>query len=197
VAYAAVLVYNGTVHNCGCPGQMETQRAPRRSTVSRSRVVVHMLCLYSRRHGTNRGMWACGFNKTVCRSATHIHVLHPPIPQLITLTEPVCSCRPADGMSSLAWTMFRSLVLIRLLRIARTIFSSTTAVLKEQRAQLSPHASLERCSVRLEHIRAVIENISPERRRKIQSAAERGACRYLTDIELVLLRRVLFHSISP
>ncbi len=142
------------------------------------------------------GMWVQ--QSGLCRSATHIHVLHPPIPPLIILIEPFCSCRLADGMSSLAWTMFRSLVLTRLLRIARTIFSSIAAVLEEQRAQLSPHASLERCSVKLEeHIRAVIENISPERRRKIQSAAERGACKYLTDIELELLRRVLFHPISP
>jgi len=35
---------------------------------------------------------------------------------------------------------------------------------------------------------AVIRNISPERRQKIQAAAERGLCRYLRDVELELQR---------
>ena len=102
-------------------------------------------------------------------------------------------------MSSLAWTKLATIIykLAWPPRAARAIVSSTAASLEETRERLSPYASLQRCSVRLEHIRALIEGISPERRRKIQTAAENGACRYLSDIELELGRRVMFSSNSP
>jgi len=99
-------------------------------------------------------------------------------------------------MSTAAWTMFDSLALAWLHRIARTVFSHTAAVLEEKRVQFTPHASLHRCFVRLEYMDAVIQNISPERRRKIQAAAERGLCRYLSDVDLELERRVLLNPVS-
>jgi len=100
-------------------------------------------------------------------------------------------------MSTAAWTKFGSLALAAWSHhIARTVFSHTAAILEEQRVLLSPHASLHRCFILLEHIDAVIQNISPERRRKIQAAAERGLCRYLSDVDLELERRVLLNPVS-
>ena len=94
-------------------------------------------------------------------------------------------------MSTAAWTKFDSLVLAWLQCIARTVSSHTAAILEEKRVQFTPHASLHRCFARLAYMDAVIQNISPERRRKIQAAAERGLCRYLSDVDLELERRVL------
>jgi hypothetical protein len=97
-------------------------------------------------------------------------------------------------MSSLAWTKLATIIYMLAWppRLVRTVVSSTAASLEETRERLSPYASLQRCFMRLEHIRQLVEGISPERRRKIQAAAERGACRYLSDIELKLLRYVMF-----
>jgi len=89
-------------------------------------------------------------------------------------------------MSSAAWTKFSSLVWPP--RIAEAIISRTATTIEQHRAYLSPYATLERCLTRLEHTNALLRGISPERRRKIQSAAERGVCKYLTDIELELNR---------
>ena len=100
-------------------------------------------------------------------------------------------------MSTAAWTKFISLALaVWSHRITRTVFSHSAVILEEQRVQLSPHASLYRCFLRLEHIDAVIQNISPERRRKIQAAAERGLCRYLSDVDLELERHVPLNTVS-
>ena len=100
-------------------------------------------------------------------------------------------------MSAAAWTKFGNLVLAWLHRVTRTVFSHSAAIAEGQRIQFTPHASLHRSITRLEHIDAVIQNISPERRRKIQAAAERGLCRYLSDVDLELERCVRLDPVSP
>lgn len=93
-------------------------------------------------------------------------------------------------MSSLAW--------IKLGKIASSIVSSAPIVrfIEKNRAGLSPYAALERCLDRLEYIESLIQGILPERRRKIQIAAERRLCMYLTDIELELARYIPLNFIS-
>ena len=99
-------------------------------------------------------------------------------------------------MSTAAWTKFGGLALAWLHHITRTVSSHSAVILEETQVQFTPHASLHRSFARLAHIDAVIQNISPERRRKIQAAAERGLCRYLSDVDLELERHVL-NTVSP
>ena len=100
-------------------------------------------------------------------------------------------------MSALAWTRFRHLV--KPSRVLRVIICDIAKFIEEKRARLSPYATLERCSNKLEHLRSLVLAISPRRRRKIQTAADRGVCKYITDVELILEACVplLFHLISP
>jgi len=87
-------------------------------------------------------------------------------------------------MSALAWTRFRYLT--RPSRLLRAIIDDVAKFIERKRARWSPYATLERCSDKLEHLRSLVRAISPQRRRKIQTAAERGVCKRITDIEAVL-----------
>ncbi len=101
-------------------------------------------------------------------------------------------------MSS-AWTKFGGVALTWPPHAAWTIISRTAAVVDrlKHRVYLSPYSTLERCENTLEHIKTYIQGISPERRQKIQTAAERGVCLHLVDVERELERCVVFYSISP
>lgn len=100
-------------------------------------------------------------------------------------------------MSTLAWTRFRYLT--RPARLLRLIIEDVAKFIENKRARWSPYATLERCADKLEHLRLLIRAISPQRRRKIQTAAERGVCKHIIDVEAVLEECVplLFHVISP
>ena len=100
-------------------------------------------------------------------------------------------------MSALAWTRF--LYLTRPSRLLRIIIDDIAKFIEHKRARWSPYATLERCSDKLEHLRSLVRAISPQRRRKIQTAADMGVCKHITDIEKVLDGCVphLFHLISP
>ncbi|KAI0250604.1 hypothetical protein BJV78DRAFT_1217256 [Lactifluus subvellereus] len=80
---------------------------------------------------------------------------------------------------SSAWTTRPSL-------IAKAIVSRAATIVNEHTTYLSPYSTFQECWKTLEHIRVLINGISPERRRKIQIAAERGACKHLRDLELEL-----------
>ena len=86
-------------------------------------------------------------------------------------------------MPSSAWTARPSL-------IVKAIISRATTIVNEHTTYLSPYSTFQDCWKTLEHIRVLINNISPERRRKIQIAAERGACKPLLDHELELERYI-------
>ena len=89
-------------------------------------------------------------------------------------------------MPSSAWTTRPSL-------IAKAIISRAATIVDGH----SPYNTFQECWKTLEHIRVLINEISPERRRKIQIAAERGACKHdLPDLELELERYISPHRIS-
>lgn len=99
-----------------------------------------------------------------------------------------------SGMSALAWTQF--FYLTRPPRLPQIIIREISDFIEHHRARLSPYATIERCSYRLEHLRSLVRAISPQRRRKIQVAAERGVCYYVTDVEMMLEKCVPLYSTS-
>ena len=93
-------------------------------------------------------------------------------------------------MPSLVWTTGPSLV-------AKAIVSRAATIVKEHTSYLSPYSTFQECWKTLEHIQVLINEISPERRRKIQIATERGACKHdLPDLELELERYISPHQIT-
>ena len=106
-------------------------------------------------------------------------------------------CASAAGMSALAWTRFHYLT--RPARLLRLIIDDVAKFIENKRARWSPYATLERCADKLEHLRSLIRAISPQRRRKIETAADRGVCKHIVDVEAVLEGCVplSFYLISP
>ena len=158
------------------------------------------------------GLWAvlvqigvCGTNKAVSvdrLSATYYIQTYYDLYNTVSIGLLVVSAEE-QRMSTAAWTKFGDLARAWPLasRVAYSAFSHTAAILEEKGEQLSPGASLQRGSLQrsflmLEDLDTVIRNISPERRRKIQAAAERGLCRYMRDVELELQRCVLLNPVS-
>lgn len=79
-------------------------------------------------------------------------------------------------------------------RVANTIISPFSTVI--YRNYSSPHTILQQCLDKLEYLQGLLDGISDERRRKIETAAQRRTCKHLRDIEFELDRYVLLGFIS-
>jgi hypothetical protein len=72
-------------------------------------------------------------------------------------------------------------------RIARAAVSPISLMIEYQNYS-SPYTVLQQCLDKLERIEALLQGISVERRRKIETAAQRGLCNHLRDVEFELDR---------
>jgi len=79
--------------------------------------------------------------------------------------------------------------------IANAIISPFSTIIA-YRHDSSPHTILQQCLHKLEYLQVVLDGISDERRRKIETAAQRRTCKHLRDIEFELDRYVLLNFIS-
>jgi len=80
-------------------------------------------------------------------------------------------------------------------RVANAIISPFSTMI-EYRNYSSPHTILQQCLEKLEYIQGLLDGISDQRRRKIETAAQRRLCKHLRDIEFELDRYVLLDFIS-
>ena len=79
--------------------------------------------------------------------------------------------------------------------IASVVLSPITTMIEFQRFS-SPHTVLQQCLNKLEHLQRLINEMSAQRQRKIETAARRGTCHHLKDIQFELDRYVLLNSPS-
>ena len=79
--------------------------------------------------------------------------------------------------------------------VANAIISPFATVI-EYRNYSSPHTILQQCLDKLEYFQRLLDGMSDQRRRKIETAAQRRTCKHLRDIELELDRYVLLNFIS-
>ena len=80
-------------------------------------------------------------------------------------------------------------------RVANAIVSPFSMI-TAYRHDSSPHPILQKCLHKLEYLQGALDRISDHRRRKIETAAQRGTCKHLRDIEFELDRYVLLNFIS-
>ena len=80
-------------------------------------------------------------------------------------------------------------------RIANAIIAPLSSIVAF-RDYTTPHTILQKCLHKLEYLQGILDGISDERRRKIETAAQRGTCKHLRDIEFEMDRYVLLNLIS-